>query len=78
MNIEDVFTDFLYRAVKDRFLEMVKERDCEIRALCHELLTKEVISDHIKDIVAYDDEIRDLIMGFAFEEIKKKLKIMED
>lgn len=75
MKIEDVFTDFLYRAVKDRFVELVVERDCEIRALCHEYLTKEAIRDHIKDIVTYDDDLREMLKEYAFEEIKKKLEI---
>lgn len=75
--VEDFFVDFLYRAVKDRFIEMVKERDCEIRALCHDLLTKEAMQEHIKDIVAYDDDLRDLMKDFAFDEMKKKLEMME-
>ena len=78
MNIEQLFSDFIYQAVKDRFLEMVKDRECEIRALCHDLLTKEAMREHIKDIVAYDDDLRDIMKDFAFDEMKKKLKIMED
>ena len=78
MNIEQLFSDFIYQAVKDRFIEMVKDRECEIRSLCHEILTKEVMQDHIKDIVAYDDDLRDLMKDFAFEQMKKKLNIMED
>ena len=78
MNIEQLFSDFIYQAVKDRFIEMVKDRECEIRALCNELLTKDAMREHIKDIVAYDDDLRDLMKDFAFDEMKKKLNIMED
>jgi len=71
--ISDIFVDFLYKAVKDKFLQIVDEREGEIRQLFKEEFDEEVLRDHIKDFINYDDDLSESINMMVGDIVREKL-----
>jgi hypothetical protein len=74
--VGDVFYDFLYRAVHDRFIQLVRDRDDEIRAIFMEELDEGTLRSWIKDFIEYDDTLREHMADIARDVFIEKLRGM--